>query len=154
MAYTPTYVNNNSFLTPTLWNNTQDGIKNIKETTLETLEPTTNETWEAFLERVKTPLMSGYSFARVLRATVDGTSNIYFRCTRRLSSTCVWEGEAFNTSGGNITAIRKYYITVTTVSGSTCTMRRVTIDENGFTPTDISSSAATSLAIMGLNNNE
>ena len=37
MAFTPDYVNSTDYLTPTLWNNTQDGIKAVEDGSLHLL---------------------------------------------------------------------------------------------------------------------
>ena len=37
MAFTPEYVGSSDFLTPTLWNNTQDGIKGVEDGSLHLL---------------------------------------------------------------------------------------------------------------------
>ena len=162
MAYTPTYVNNNSFLTPTIWNDTQDGIKGIKETTLESFEPTTGETWTQFFIRIYQPFLSGYSYGRVLRTTIqrnasDSVSNIYFHCIRRLSSSTVWCAEYFHAaSSGEPDEAYLFFISITnSLTSTSTTVRRITIKSDGsFVGENISNLPASPIAILGLNNNE
>lgn len=152
MAYQPEYVNNNDFLTPTLWNDTQDGIKGIKTQTLYDLAPTANETWANFIYRIKTQLTSPYSFDRVLRLTVDGTSNLYFHCVRRTSDSTVWVSTRYANSGGVPTAQYTYFLSVSSSNGA---LRKITFNSSGFSGTDMSGDEAESnIAILGLNNNE
>lgn len=152
MAYTPTYVDNNSFLTPTIWNDTQDGIKGIKTQILYDLAPTANETWADFTYRIRNELTSPYSFGRVLRLTVDGTSELYFHCMRRTSGVSLWMASKHAASSGTPTSFTLYYLAVSSSSGA---LRKITVDSNGFSGADLSNSEAESnIAILGLNNNE
>lgn len=152
MAYTPTYVNNNSFLTPTIWNDTQDGIKGVKTQTLNDLTPTANETWANFIYRIRTELTSAYSFDRVLRLTVDGVSNLYFHCTRRTSDSTMWIGTRYTQSSGTPTGFILYYLSVSSSAGA---LRKMTVNSSGFSGADLSGNEAESnIAILGLNNNE
>ena len=157
MAYSPQNVGVNDELTPSLWNSTQAGIAGIKEQSLQTFTPTTNETWGDFLARIYSPLLSGFSFARTIRTAVqrnssESISNLYFHCVRRLSSSTVWCCEYFHAaSNGNPDTLYQFFISVT---NSSAAMRRITITSNGFTGENISDQPASELTLLGLNNNE
>jgi len=147
MAYEEQVWDTTSEFNPTRMNHIEQGIKGIKEATVDTLEPTTNETWTDFLYRIRADLIAGVARFRTLSLTMDGTSNMLFHCTRRLSYSSTWESSTANNNGITFYQIAVY--------SSTATVRKFAFTTSGLTITQLGSNVAESpIVVLGLNNNE
>lgn len=154
MAYSPQNVGVNDELTPSLWNTTQAGIAGIKEATLYTLDPTTNETWASLFGRLRTTaslLSDGYMQYCKLRfrpTSASQNNNLIFHCTRFVANSTI----EFTSSRLTTDGIVFYNLTI---GSSSVTLTQVVANTSGTAVTDLSSNTAQSgVRIMGLNNNE
>ena len=147
MAYDAYNWGTTDYVTPSKMNHMEQGIKNIKEASLDEFTPTTGETWRDFLTRIKSNFVAdGYAQYRILRMTIDGTSNMIFHPMRWTTTTTVWES-----SRSSDTGIIIYQITT---SSSSAAVRKFALSANGLAITLLSDNEAeSSIRIMGLNNN-
>ena len=154
MAYIKQIWNTSSIFNPTRMNHIEEGIQNIKDGTITTLEPTTNETWESLFGRLRQSegvLSSGYYQYYKLRfkpTSASQNSNLIFTCTKfTANSTIEYISSRLTTDG-----IVFYHLAINT---SSVVLNQIVVNSNGVAFTDLTTNAAQgSIRVMGLSNDE
>ena len=154
MAYEKQTWNTSSIFNPTRMNHIEDGIADIKEGTILTLEPTSNETYASMFARFRTTsgcLTNGsynYYILRFRPAGASSSSNLIFVPTRYVGNSVV----EYTSCRVTDTAIVFYNLQIST---NNVILRQVMIDSNCASITYASNNTAQSgVRVMGLNNNE
>lgn len=152
MAYEKQTWDTTSYVTPTRMNHIEDGIADIQNGTILTLEPTTNETNASLLARFRTVsncLADGnYNFyiIRFRPAGAGSSSNLIFTPTRFVGNSVV----EYTSCRASDTSIVFYNIQITS---NAVALRQYIGDSNGVSITDLSNNTAQSgIRVMGLKN--
>lgn len=146
MAYEKQTWNTTSIFNPTRMNHIEDGIEGVTQKRLGTVARTTNETWASLIGRARDALFNNKSRYQTLGLTIDDTSNLIFYPSRFASTSIMQYLGVRGTSTGII-----FYVIST--SSTAATLRKYSMNANGITITDMSSSVAESdIYLYGLDN--
>ena len=144
MAYEKQTWDTTSFVNPTRMNHIEDGIEGAKKQIIARMTPNANETIGELLARFRTEYFNGLSTNQKqfgsFRVTLETHTNMIFNCSRYGSNTSANYSCLYPTSN----SLDVYSFAF----GSATAVRKLSINSNGITITNITNNVAESELIF------